>query len=153
MLMFNELDKNSAKKDQKKSKRFSTLKAVDEKAEDGGEKQESSRKINEQNHINESDVNTMRINLGRKSMDKGDRTEMTLDHLETAQAQEINFEDYSTQKKNIFYHSFKNIRDRYQYKEQRVNKIQMRNEKICKQILPDIKGDTKNSLSIKKMIK
>ena len=40
----------------------------------------------------------------------------------------------STQQKDIFYNSFKNIRQRYQYKEQRANNIQMRNEKIIKEL-------------------
>lgn len=39
-----------------------------------------------------------------------------------------------SEKKNIFYNSFKNIRDRYSYREQRINKIQMRNERIEKQL-------------------
>lgn len=40
----------------------------------------------------------------------------------------------STKKKDIFYNSFKSIRDRYQYKDQRVNNIQLRNEKISKEL-------------------
>lgn len=40
----------------------------------------------------------------------------------------------STQKKDIFYNSFKSIRDRYQYKDQRVNNIQIKNEKIAKEL-------------------
>lgn len=39
----------------------------------------------------------------------------------------------SSQKKNIFYLAFKNIKDRYQYKEQRSNKIKSRNEEIMKE--------------------
>lgn len=39
----------------------------------------------------------------------------------------------SSQKKNIFYLAFKNIKDRYQYREQRSNKIKMRNEEIIKE--------------------
>ena len=34
----------------------------------------------------------------------------------------------STQQKDVFYHSFKNIRDRYQFKEQRTNNIQMQTD-------------------------
>ena len=40
----------------------------------------------------------------------------------------------STQQKDIFYNSFKSIRQRYQYKEQRANNIMMRNEKILKEL-------------------
>ena len=40
----------------------------------------------------------------------------------------------STQQKDVFYHSFKNIRERYQYKEQRINNIQMRNEQILRDL-------------------
>ena len=39
----------------------------------------------------------------------------------------------SSQKKNIFYLAFKNIKDRYQYREQRSNKIKMRGEEIMKE--------------------
>jgi len=39
----------------------------------------------------------------------------------------------SSQKKNIFYLAFKNIKDRYQYREQRSNKIKTRNEEIMKE--------------------
>jgi RAB protein geranylgeranyltransferase component A len=35
-----------------------------------------------------------------------------------------------SQKKNIFYISFKNIKDRYQYREQRLNKIKNRSCEI-----------------------
>jgi hypothetical protein len=35
-----------------------------------------------------------------------------------------------SQKKNIFYLSFKNIKDRYQYREQRLNKIKTRSCEI-----------------------
>ena len=40
----------------------------------------------------------------------------------------------STQQKDIFYKSFKSIRQRYQYKEQRANNIMKRNEKILKEL-------------------
>ena len=40
----------------------------------------------------------------------------------------------STQQKDIFYNSFKSIRQRYQYKEQRANNIMMRNERIIKEL-------------------
>jgi len=39
----------------------------------------------------------------------------------------------SSQKKNIFYLAFKNIKERYQYREQRSNKIKMRSEDIMKE--------------------
>ena len=38
----------------------------------------------------------------------------------------------SSQKKNIFYLAFKNIKDRFQYREQRSNKIKIRSEEILK---------------------
>jgi hypothetical protein len=42
--------------------------------------------------------------------------------------------ELSTQKKNINYYCFKNIRERYQFKEQRMTKIQLRNEQIAKSL-------------------
>lgn len=76
----------------------------------------------------------MKVNLGTKLAADGpiNNLQSSLENLESYKA---NYNDYSTQKKNIFYYSFKNIRDRYQYKEQRINKIQMRNEKISKQMM------------------
>jgi hypothetical protein len=53
----------------------------------------------------------------------------------------------STQKKSINYYCFKNIRERYQYKEQRMTKIQMRNEQIIKSLVEQSKkvnGQTLN---------
>jgi len=45
----------------------------------------------------------------------------------------------SSQKKDIFYHAFHNIRERYQFKEQRMHKIQSRYENIVKELkLPPI---------------
>jgi len=50
------------------------------------------------------------------------------------------YEYKSTQKQNIFYYSYRNIRERYQYKEQRINRIQARDERILKELkLPEIK--------------
>ena len=65
----------------------------------------------------------------------------TLNNLES---NEYKAKEYSTQNKNIFYHSFKNIRDRYQMKEQRINKIQLRNESLIKEILPQINRNSSN---------
>ena len=59
---------------------------------------------------------------------------------EKSSEQQIDNELKSTQKQNIFYYSFRNIRERYQYKEQRLNRIQARDEKILKELkLPEIK--------------
>jgi hypothetical protein len=40
----------------------------------------------------------------------------------------------STQQKDVFYHAFKNIRDRYQYKEIRDNNIQKRKDNILRDL-------------------
>ena len=57
-----------------------------------------------------------------------------------------NKEDYiSSQKKNIFYMAFKNIKDRYQYKEQRMDKIKSRGKEILNEFkLPLINSNVKN---------
>ncbi len=69
---------------------------------------------------------------------------MTLEDLESAGVKNIEIMDNSSQKKNILYYSFKNIRERYQFREQRANKIQLKNEKIIKEIqLPKINDKTK----------
>ena len=53
---------------------------------------------------------------------------------------QIEYEIKSSQKQNIFYNSFRNLRERNQYKEQRLNRIQARDEKILKELkLPEIK--------------
>ena len=45
----------------------------------------------------------------------------------------------NSEKKNIFYQSFKSIQKRFSYRDQRVNKIELRNERIIKQLkLPKI---------------
>ena len=51
----------------------------------------------------------------------------------------------SSQKKNIYYLAFKNIKDRYQYKEQRLNKIKSREKEILNEFkLPLINSHAKN---------
>ncbi len=40
----------------------------------------------------------------------------------------------STQQKDILFNSFKNFKNRYQYKERRTNNIQIRNEKIIREL-------------------
>jgi len=55
----------------------------------------------------------------------------------------------SSQKKDISYFSFKNIRDRYQFKEQRAIKIQSKFESIHKElVLPPINSNNR-TLSVK----
>jgi hypothetical protein len=46
----------------------------------------------------------------------------------------IEARNQSSQKKDIFYHAFHNIRERYQYKEQRIHKLQSRYENIVKEL-------------------
>jgi len=60
-------------------------------------------------HINDNNTNTNQNNNNREN------------------------EIVSSQKKNIFYLAFKNIKERYQYKEQRSIKIKSRNEEIIKE--------------------
>ena len=58
----------------------------------------------------------------------------------------------STQKKNIFYCAFKNIKDRYQYKEQRNNKIKSRGKEILNEFkLPMINSHVKKRDTFQKM--
>ena len=40
----------------------------------------------------------------------------------------------STQRKDIFYNSFKNIKERHQYREERINKLQHQKKKIIKEL-------------------
>lgn len=61
------------------------------------------------------------------NLEGGDKTPRVNDDIPAT-------EKTSTRQKDVFYHSFKNIRDRYQFKEQRINNIQMRNEKILKDL-------------------
>ncbi len=70
------------------------------------------------------------------------------DDSEILKGRKILAAEQSSQKKNISYFSFKNIRDRYQFKDQRTNKIQMRNEQISKNLISLEK--TVNSDGIKK---
>jgi hypothetical protein len=43
-------------------------------------------------------------------------------------------EKNSTQQKDVFYYAFKNIRDRYQFKETRDNNIQKRKDNILRDL-------------------
>lgn len=64
-------------------------------------------------------------------------TPLNLDDLQVSN--NLADEVVSSQKKNIFYMAFKNIKERYQFKEQRSNKIKMRSEEIIKDFrLPSI---------------
>ena len=40
----------------------------------------------------------------------------------------------STQRKDIFFNSFKNIKERHKYKEERINKLQHQKKKIIKEL-------------------
>lgn len=58
----------------------------------------------------------------------------------------------SSQKKNVFYLAFKNIKDRYQYKEQRNNKIKSRGKEILNEFkLPIINSNVKKRDTFQKM--
>lgn len=54
--------------------------------------------------------------------------------------------DNSTQRKDIFFNSFKNIKERHQYKEERINKLQQQKKKIVK----ELKQQNNNNNKIKK---
>ena len=72
-------------------------------------------------------------------------TPLNLDDLQNINTAPKEEEIVSSQKKNIFYIAFKNIKDRYQYKEQRSNKIKMRSEEIMKEFrLPSINSPGKS---------
>lgn len=110
---------------------MSTLGAVLEKNENEGYELASN---------NDFHLENIKLDLKKenKNENKNENTtvkkEFTLEDLDTPSKQKLENKENSTQKKSIFYYSFKNIRDRYQYKEQRINKIQIRNEKILKEI-------------------
>ena len=50
----------------------------------------------------------------------------------------------STQRKDIFYNSFKNIKERHQYKEERINKLQNQKKKIVKELKQQNNNNNKN---------
>ena len=50
----------------------------------------------------------------------------------------------STQRKDIFYNSFKNIKERHQYKEERINKLQHQKNKIVKELKKRNNNNNKN---------
>ena len=50
----------------------------------------------------------------------------------------------STQRKDIFYNSFKNIKERHQYKEERINKLQHQKKKIVKELKQQNNNNNKN---------
>ena len=52
--------------------------------------------------------------------------------------------DNSTQRKDIFYNSFKNIKERHQYKEERINKLQHQKKKIVKELKQQNNNNNKN---------
>jgi hypothetical protein len=68
------------------------------------------------------------------------------EEIENRKNNNTNNKDYiSSQKKNIYYLAFKNIKDRYQYKEQRLNKIKSREKEILSEFkLPLINSHAKN---------
>ena len=59
----------------------------------------------------------------------------------------------SCQKKDIFYHAFRNIRERYQYKEQRTQKIASRFKDIASELKLPLINTKNNSLKIQKSMK
>lgn len=136
-----------------KKKFVSSLKSVKEKNEEF-EDRKNGKTLNSKNSFKTKSMkNTdrddfsdmLKMNLG-DSQKVSPRKDFTLEDLESNQMKNMDIEYTSSQKKNIFYTSFKNIRERYQYKEQRSNKIQMRSEKIIKEFqLPDITSN-RNSL-------
>ena len=50
----------------------------------------------------------------------------------------------STQRKDIFFNSFKNIKERHQYKEERINKLQHQKKKIVKELKEQNNNKNKN---------
>ena len=51
----------------------------------------------------------------------------------------------STQRKDIFFNSFKNIKERHQYKEERINKLQHQKKKIVKELKEQNNKNKKNN--------
>ena len=79
--------------------------------------------------VTNQDANAVKLDLLANL--KGENTD---NNVVTPEETVVKNQNNSTQQKDVFYHSFKNIRERYQYKEQRINNIQMRNEQILRDL-------------------
>lgn len=79
-----------------------------------------------------------------------EKTQLINSVVVTPNFQRLNDAKYlSSQKKDIFYNAFRNIRERYQYKDQRIQNIRSRFEKISNELkLPLIQ--VRNYLQISK---
>ena len=88
--------------------------------------------------------------LAKKPPEEGSDLKKELTGVKTAQDEEENKpkdknkskNDNSTQRKDIFFNSFKNIKERHQYREERINKLQQQKKKIVK----ELKGQNSNKV-------
>ena len=88
--------------------------------------------------------------LAKKPPEEGSDLKKELTGVKIAQDEEENKpkdknkskNDNSTQRKDIFFNSFKNIKERHQYREERINKLQQQKKKIIK----DLKGQNSNKV-------
>lgn len=105
-------------------------------------KARKSRIYNDSRPLEEKEIENLKKGLGKLQLSpsQGKLESRTLNtrHSSNVDIEEIKRDE--CEKKNIFYRSFKNIQERFQYREQRINKIQMFNERVQKQLtLPPIK--------------
>lgn len=77
----------------------------------------------------------MKINLVKTTTEDKQDKPVTIEEVEMNEKLRNKLE--STQKKNIFYYSFKNIRERYHFKENRSMAISERKDKILKELAQD----------------
>lgn len=89
--------------------------------------------------LNKVEVNnTEKVNENRNENEKEEEKIKIKESIFKAENDIV--DNVNSEKKNIIYISYKNIQNRFQYKEQRANQIQMFNEKVSKDlILPIIK--------------
>lgn len=101
-----------------------------------------SRMFNDSKPLEEKEIENLKKGLGKlqHSPSQGRLENKTLNTRQSSQMDLEEVKRDECEKKNIFYRSFKNIQERFQYREQRINKIQMFNERVQKQLtLPLIK--------------
>ena len=75
----------------------------------------------------------------------GVKNEQEQKEIKDKNKKEVEKNNNSTQRKDIFYNSFKNIKERHQYKEERINKLQHQKKKIVKELKEQNNKNKKNN--------
>ena len=75
----------------------------------------------------------------------GVKNEQEQKEIKDKNKKEVEKNTNSTQRKDIFYNSFKNIKERHQYKEERINKLQHQKKKIVKELKEQNNKNKKNN--------